>query len=457
MKKIAVKKIVIIALVAVLAVAALVFMRNVRAPQIRFETETAFIGDIRNTITATGRVQPLEQVEVSTQVSGIIDTIMVDFNDKVRANQVIAILDRSVLQLQVAQSDASLASSQSEFDFRRSLFERANVMRERNMISADDYEQVKFNFQRAENSLRIARIDNNRARTNLGFATIRSPIDGVVLSRSVERGQTIAASLNAPALFTIARDLTQMQVLADIDEADIGQIKEGMRVRFTVDAWVDSVFFGEVQSIRIQPNNSSGAVSYTTVINAGNANGLLLPGMTATVEIITSGVENVLVIPARALRYRPRNTARNQERGQQNAQNQGQRQGAERQAQSQDGNQGQREGRQGRGDGQGRERGERGERSGGGRQSGQRAQTREATVWVLENGVPAERRIETGERSSTHIEVRSGLETGEEVIVIEISSTAAARNANARNPLQQQGGGSNAPRGMTSAGGGGRR
>jgi len=454
-----IKRVVIIASVAVLAVAGAVIFFNRRAPQIRFETEAVFIGDIRNTITATGRVQPLEQVEVSTQVSGIIDTIMVDFNDKVSANQIIAILDRSVLQLQVAQSDASLSSAQSEFDFRKSLFERANVMRERNMISADDYEQVKFNFQRAENSLRIARIDNNRARTNLGFATIRSPIDGVVLSRSVERGQTIAASLNAPALFTIARDLTRMQVLADIDEADIGQIREGMRVRFTVDAWMDSAFFGEVQSIRIQPNTASGAVSYTTVITADNSNGLLLPGMTATVEIITSGVENVLVIPARALRYRPSNAtaARSLQGAQQGAQAR-QEQGEQRQTQERE--QGQNRERSGS---QNRERGERsgerGNRQGGqrnNRQQGGAAQTREATVWVLENGAPTERLIQTGERSGTQIEVRSGLEVGDQVIVIEVSGTAATRNTTARNPLQQSGG-ANAPRGMTSAGGGGRR
>jgi len=436
------KKIVILVSAAVLTAALIFFFVTRNASQIRFETEAAKIGDIRNTITATGRVQPLDQVEISTQVSGIIDTIMVDFNERVSANQVIAILDRSVLQLQVAQSDASLASAQSEFNFRRSLFERANTMRERNMISADDFEQVRFNYERAENSLRIARIDNNRARTNLGFATIRSPIDGVVLSRAVEIGQTVAASLNAPTLFTIARDLTRMQVLAEIDEADIGQVREGMKVRFTVDAWMDSVFLGELQSIRIQPNTSSGTVTYTTVISADNSSGLLLPGMTATVEIITSGVENVMIIPARALRYRPQNPPRTQERATQNAEQ-------EQRAQAQ--NQAQGETRSG----QNRERGERGQRGEGRAQrSGNRGgQSGSATVWVLENGAPSERRIETGERSSTHVEVRSGLETGDEVIVIEINAAASSQRAAARNPMQ--GNAVQAPRGMTGGSGGG--
>jgi HlyD family secretion protein len=431
-RKVCMKKGIIAASSVVFLAVIAVFLFNKKTPQIRYETEAAIIGDVKNVITATGKVQPLEQVEVSTQVSGIIDKIFVDFNDRVKANQVIAILDKSVLELQVAQSNAALSSAQSEYNYRKSLFERANIMKEKNMISADEYELVKYNYERSQNSLQTAKIDNDRAKTNLGYAIIRSPIDGIVLSRAVEQGQTVAASLNAPTLFTIARDLTKMQVLADIDEADIGQIKDGMNVKFSVDAWADSVFAGVVQSIRLQPNNANSAVSYTVVINADNSNFLLLPGMTATAEIITSGVENVLVIPARALRFRPTNlkidekerTAKNTN---QNANQSPDGQRRERQA------------------GEGRERGERssgapnqGRQGGGGQRTGGKT-----SVWTLENDIPVEREIQTGERSSSLVEVRSGLERNDRVIVAQISNVSAKKTAqnpqNPQNPLQSGG------------------
>ena len=409
------KKIIIITIIAISAGTALFFI-NKKPPQIRYETESPFIGDVRNTITATGRVQPLEQVEVSTQVSGIIDTILVDFNDIVKANQVIAILDRSVLQLQVAQSNASLSSAQSEFRHRQSLYESAKTLKSKDIISNDEYRLALFNFERAQNSLETARIDNTRARTNLGFATIRSPIDGVVLSRDVEQGQTVAASLNAPRLFTIARDLTKMQVLADIDEADIGQVRVGMKVQFSVDAWADSVFSGLVESIRFQPNTAGATVSYTTIISADNSKMLLLPGMTATVEIITSGAENVLVIPARALRFRPQNLPNQpNQQSQQNPRNQN------------------------------TQNAQNAQRSGGQRQNSRRegAQRRaQATIWVLEDGVPVQREIRTGERSNSLIEVISGLSEGDRVIVSQSSSVnqrpVQQQNRNPLQPQQQQ-------------------
>jgi HlyD family secretion protein len=395
------KKVIIIAIIAVLSGSVFFFAKK-KPAQIRYETESAHIGDVRNTITATGKVQPLEQVEVSTQVSGIIDKITVDFNDKVKANQIIAVLDQSVLGLQVSQSNAALSSAQSEFSYRKSLFERANALKEKNMISADDYDLVKYNYERSKNSLETARIDNSRAKTNLGYAIIRSPIDGVVLSRDVEQGQTVAASLNAPKLFTIARDLTKMQVLADIDEADIGQVKVGMSVKFTVDAWADSIFSGAVESIRFQPNTASTATTYTVVISADNSKMLLLPGMTATAEIITSGAENVLVIPSRALRFRPQISQNRQRNPQENS---GQRQNPP---------------------------------SGGTRNRG--GQT---AIWLLEDGVPVQREIQTGERSSLLIEVKSGLSEGDKVIISQSSS------AN-KNPPQQNAsplsGNSNPPR-----------
>lgn len=377
------KKIIIIALAVILAGVILFFVKK-RPAQIYYETQNAYIGDVRNTITATGKLQPLEQVEVSTQVSGTIDSILVDFNDKVKANQIIAVLDKSVLELQVSQSNASLSSAQSEFAYRKSLFERANALKGKNMISADDYELVKYNYERAQSSLENAKIDNSRAKTNLGYAIIRSPIDGVVLSRDVEQGQTVAASLNAPKLFTIARDLTQMQVLADIDEADIGQIKVGMSVRFSVDAWADSVFRGTVESIRVQPNSSNTTVTYTTVISADNSNNLLLPGMTATAEIETSGAENVLVIPSRALRFKPQVSQKTQTAKMPQNVNMPNMQ----QQSSQIG-------------------------------ENRRAQT---TVWILENDIPVMRQIQTGERSSLLIEVKSGLSENDKVIVSQTTS-----------------------------------
>lgn len=369
------KKIVIPVLIVAVIVVIFAAVKNRKPRQIHYETEKVVIGNVTNTITATGKIQPVEQVEISTQVSGIIDSIFVDFNDNVKANQIIAILDKSVLELQVAQSNAALSSAQSEYRYRKNLYERAEILNNKNMISADDYDLIRYNYERSQNTLETAKIDNSRAKTNLGYAIIRSPIDGVVLSRAVEQGQTVAASFNAPTLFTIARDLTKMQVLADVDEADIGQIKEGMNVRFFVDAWTDSVFDGIVQSIRVQPKMESNAVTYTIVIDADNGKRLLLPGMTATAEITTSGAENVLVIPARALRYKP-SILKNQ------------------------------------------------------------YQKRGAGVWVLENGIPVERKIETGERSSSLIEVKSGLAENDKVIVIEINSNAGKRPAqNGASPL----------------------
>jgi len=390
------KKAIVAAAVIAVILAVFFAVRGKKKQSFRYETTKAVVGNISNTITATGKIQPLEQVEISTQVSGTIDSIFVDFNDAVKANQIIAVLDKSVLELQVSQSNAALASAQSEYNYRKNLFERAEILKNKNMISADDYDLIKYNYERSQNTLETAKIDNNRAKTNLRYAIIRSPIDGVVLSRLVERGQTVAASFNAPTLFNIARDLTKMQVLADVDEADIGQIKEGMGVKFTVDAWADSIFSGVVQAIRVQPKSDASAVTYTVVITADNKNRLLYPGMTATAEIITSGAKNVLVIPARALRFKPAKAKNAHDNNQPSPQNPP---------------------KEGRGEGEGTK----GDFAGG---AGGQMRKRSSNVWILENGVPEEKTIETGERSSTLIEVKSGLKEGDEVILMEIDPNA---------------------------------
>ncbi|MDR0305020.1 MAG: efflux RND transporter periplasmic adaptor subunit [Chitinispirillales bacterium] len=399
------KKAIVVAAVVGVILGTFFFVKSQKTQKFRYETTKVGIGNITNTITATGKIQPLEQVEISTQVSGTIDSIFVDFNDEVKANQIIAVLDKSVLELQVSQSNAALSSAQSEYRYRKNLFERAEILKNKSMISADDYDLIKYNYERSQNTLETAKIDNNRAKTNLSYAIIRSPIDGVVLSRLVEQGQTVAASFNAPTLFTIARDLTKMRVLADVDEADIGQIKEGMNVKFSVDAWADSIFNGVVQTIRVQPKSEANAVTYPVVINTNNQKRLLFPGMTATAEIITSGAEDVLVIPARALRFKPsknKDVPADNRQSAQNPQNLSP------------------------------------QRSGGGNFGAAAGQMRkrQSSVWVLENGILIEKVIETGERSSSLIEVKSGLKEGDEVILIEVDQSVKKKPAQqSRNPL----------------------
>ena len=259
---------------------------------------------IENTVTATGTIQPLEQVEVGTQVSGEIDKIFVDYNSVVKKGQLLAELDKSNLLENLRQAEASVRSAESELEYSKTSFERTKQLYEAKAATQIAYDESRNSLVKAETSLQNAQSNLDKAKVNLGYAEIYSPIDGVVLSREVEVGQTVAASYSTPTLFTIANDLTQMKVEANIDEADIGQVVVGQRVTFSVDAYIDDVFYGEVQQIRLQPTTTNNVVTYTVIITAHNPDLKLLPGMTASVTIITEE-ETGLAVPSEALSFVP--------------------------------------------------------------------------------------------------------------------------------------------------------
>ena len=259
---------------------------------------------VENTVTATGTIQPLEQVEVGTQVSGEIDKIFVDYNSVVKKGQLLAELDKSNLLENLRQAEASVRSAESELEYSKTSFERTKQLYEANAATQIAYDEARNSLVKAETSLQNAQSNLDKSKVNLGYAEIYSPIDGVVLSREVEVGQTVAASYSTPTLFTIANDLTQMKVEADVDEADIGQVVEGQKVTFSVDAYIDDIFYGEVQQIRLQPTTTNNVVTYTVIITAHNPDLKLLPGMTASVTIVTEE-ETGLAVPSEALSFTP--------------------------------------------------------------------------------------------------------------------------------------------------------
>ncbi len=259
---------------------------------------------VENTVTATGTIQPLEQVEVGTQVSGEIDKIFVDYNSVVKKGQLLAELDKSNLLENLRQAEASVRSAESELEYSKTSFERTKQLYEANAATQIAYDESRNSLVKAETSLQNAQSNLDKAKVNLGYAEIYSPIDGVVLSREVEVGQTVAASYSTPTLFTIANDLTQMKVEADVDEADIGQVQVGQKVTFSVDAYIDDIFYGEVQQIRLQPTTTNNVVTYTVIITAHNPDLKLLPGMTASVTIVTEE-ETGLAVPTEAITFKP--------------------------------------------------------------------------------------------------------------------------------------------------------
>ena len=260
---------------------------------------------ISTTISATGTLEPVDQVEVGTQVSGDIAKIYVDFNSKVKKGQVIAELDKSKLKATLTQSEIAYRSAVNDYKYKESTYNRVKKLSESNAASAVELETAEYNMNSAKLSVERSKNEVNQARLNLSYATIKSPIDGVVLKRAVEVGQTVAASMSTPTLFVIAKDLSQMKVMAAIDEADIGQVKQGQRVTFTVDAFQEDKFKGSVQEVRLNPTTTSNVVTYTVVITAENPDQKLLPGMTATCTIVTLEVEDAIAIPVKALKFTP--------------------------------------------------------------------------------------------------------------------------------------------------------
>lgn len=261
--------------------------------------------DIKTTITATGTIEPVTQVEVGTQVSGIIDKIYVDYNSVVKKGQVIAELDKTNLQSEYTSAQTNLTNAQSNLAYQTANYNRYKTLYEKGLVSANDFESARLSYQQAKATVKIQQQNVAKARTNLGYATITAPIDGVVLNKAVEEGQTVASSFSTPTLFTIAKDLTDMRVIADIDEADIGGVVQGQHVTFTVDAFPDDTFEGSVTQVRQEATTESNVVTYEVVISAPNNDLKLKPGLTANVTIYTLEKNNVLAIPSKALRFTP--------------------------------------------------------------------------------------------------------------------------------------------------------
>ena len=308
-----------VAIVVVLAVVAFLLSGNKKKEQVQFNTAEVAPANIVNTVSATGTIEPVTSVTVGTQVSGIVSKLYVDYNSVVKKGQVIAELDKSNLtselnsaKASLEQSKASLASAESSLSYQTANFRRNKALYQKGLISGNDYESARLSYQTAlanvssaRDQVASAQEQVKKAQTNLSYATITSPIDGIVLSKSVEEGQTVAASFSTPTLFTIAKDLTNMQVVADVDEADIGNVKVGERVTFTVDAYPDNTFSGTVKQVRQEATTTNNVVTYSVVITAPNADLKLKPGLTATVTIYTQENKGVLSVPSKALRFTP--------------------------------------------------------------------------------------------------------------------------------------------------------
>ncbi|MGI6863927.1 efflux RND transporter periplasmic adaptor subunit [Bacteroides sp. KG156] len=311
------KKIILISIAAVLAVGTgcWLFGESKANHKVVYETATVTKGEISESITATGTIEPVTEVTVGTQVSGIIDKIYVDYNSTVTKGQLIAEMDRVTLQSELASQRAAYNGAKAEYEYQKKNYERNKGLHEKQLISDVDYEQIVYNYEKAKSSFESSQASLAKAERNLSYATITSPIDGVVTSRSVEEGQTVASGFSTPTLFTIAADLTQMQVVTDVDEADIAGIEEGQRATFTVDAYPNDTFEGVVTQIRLGQAGSSSSsssttssttvVTYEVVIAAHNPDLKLKPRLTANVTIYTLDRKNVLSVPARALRFTP--------------------------------------------------------------------------------------------------------------------------------------------------------
>ena len=305
MKKISKKGWIAIAVVAVLIIAWFLLRGGKKEEKVSFDTAKVENTNIQTSITATGTIEPVTSVTVGTQVSGIVSKLYVDYNTVVTKGQVIAELDRTNLISELNTARANLSSAQSTASYELSNYNRYKTLYEKGLVSADEFENAQLSYLKAKEQVNTSRESVQKAQTNLGYATITSPIDGVILSKSVEEGQTVAASFNTPELFVIAQDLTNMRVIADIDEADIGGVKEGQRVSFTVDAFPDDSFEGAVTQVRQQATTESNVVTYEVVISAPNKDLKLKPGLTANVTIFTMEKNDVLAVPAKALRFQP--------------------------------------------------------------------------------------------------------------------------------------------------------
>ncbi len=301
------KKVIIGTSLILLLTVCIIIIKGCRKKEsgIIFETVKVKKGTVSNIITATGTIEALKTVEVGTQVSGEISKIYVDFNSEVKAGQLLAVLDLRPLRTALTIAEASLDDAKAEMTYQEANYKRIKALKDKSLVADAEYDQVLYNYERAKTALKTAQLNYDKAKINLEYAYIYSPIDGVILNRAVDEGQTVAASFSTPTLFTIANDLTRMQVEASVDEADIGQVRNNQRVEFTVDAYPDQKFAGVVTQIRLEPVVASNVVTYTVIVEASNPDKKLMPGMTASITIFVSEVNDVLTVSCRALRFKP--------------------------------------------------------------------------------------------------------------------------------------------------------
>lgn len=405
----------IVVILIAAAIAATVFFIGRGEKQVTVNTTLAEVKTLEQDVMATGYVQPVDKVDVGTQVSGVIEKIYVDFNSEVKQGDLLAELDKQTLREKMTQARASVTSAESDLVYAQQNYDRSKRLYEAKAATQVTYEDAVNKLEKAKTSYENAKANLQQADVNYGYAEIRSPINGVILDRAVNTGQTVASSFNTPTLFTIAEDLTKMQVEADIDEADIGRIKEGQKVTFTVDAYNADVFSGTVNQIRLQPTVTSNVVTYTVIIEAPNPEQKLFPGMTANITIITDS-QTGLTVPVEATNFNPSdevmkllNIARDENAPASTAQ------GAA--PQRRDGNNSMRQGGNGGQRPQGTRNG-----SGSARQRRNIPATdsegiKEATVWIKRDGHIIPQKITTGTSDGINVIVHSGLEPGQEVIL----------------------------------------
>src|SRR5437899_2125745 len=309
----------IVLVAAAVAVVAAVLAFRSHDHEVKYAAVPVDRGDIQDVVGATGTVQAVQTVQVGSQVSGTIQNLYADFNSVVHKGQVIARLDPSSFQARLGQAQAARGAaranverSQAAVDDARRKLDQAQVLAAEKLLPRSDFDTAQANYDQAVAQVKAnqaavsqAQANVNQAKVDLDHTIIAAPIDGVVIARSVDVGQTVAASFQAPVLFVIANDLKHMQVNASIDEADIGRVRAGQEVTFRVDAYPDQTFRGKVDQVRLQPTTVQNVVTYNTIISVENDDGKLMPGMTATVSVIVQKAENALRIPATALRFRP--------------------------------------------------------------------------------------------------------------------------------------------------------
>lgn len=430
------RTVIITLIIVVIAIVAFIILSREEKQIIKLETVALAKGSINNTVTATGTVQPIKQVNVGTQVSGVIKKIYVDFNSTVKKGQLLAELDRSTLNAILVQSQASLAAAQNDLTYQEQNYNRSKKLYESSMISEVDYQLAQYNYNNAKASVDRLKSSLEQAQVNLSYATIYSPIDGVILARNVDEGQTVAASFSTPTLFSIAMDLTKMEVQANVDETDIGQVKLNQKVTFTVDAFPDDKFEGKVTQIRLNPTVSSNVVTYQVIIEAPNPELKLMPGLTASVNIITKESDNVVLAPAKALKFTPDadvaskyivkafqrdSTMRRKNMGSSNPQgtSQGTFSGT---------SQGNRSGNTGSGFSQGGNLSDR----------YKKMKKNFGSIWILSGDTLIQKMVKTGLENGTMVEIQRGLKEGDSIIIVSTKIQKNAKTTEARSPFMPQ-------------------